>query len=110
MTACFDRLAHAGCGQSSDSPAAEAAVHHVTVFVTAVVGFATHHVDFMLDNFAHDFWSCHGLIAIIEHKVWDEHSISVHISDRTGGKVTAAPCNIHDHELAIRALRQAERR
>ena len=77
------------------------AVYHVTIFVTAVVGFATHHVNFVLDDFAHDFRSGHGLIAVIKHKVWDEHSISVHIGDRTGGEVAAAPCNIHDHEFAI---------
>ena len=85
----------------------ELAVHHVTIFITAVVGFTAHHVDFVLNDFAHDFRSGHGLIAVVEHKVWDEHSISVHIGDRTGCKVAAAPCNVHDHELTVRlSIRQ----
>ena len=80
----------------------ELAVYHVTIFITAVVGFAAHHVDFVLDDFADNFRSGHGLISVIEHEVMDEHSITVHISDGTGGEVAAAPCNVHDHELAIR--------
>jgi hypothetical protein len=60
------------------------------------------HIDCVLDDFAHDFRAGHGLVAVIEHKIRNEHGISVHISNRTGGKVTATPCNIHDHELAIR--------
>ena len=49
---------------------------------------------------------CHVVYGIeglkVHSKVWNEHGITIHIGDRTGGKVTAAPCNIHDHELAIR--------
>jgi hypothetical protein len=37
----------------------------------------------MLDDFAHDFRSGHGLIAIIEHKVRNEHGITVHMENKS---------------------------